>query len=93
MSKLSKLNNQYMLEPDAYLVSNRLQDLISYYGIIDLIGVLESLQDDDSMVIDPGIYEYSVATQIKTHLFNIRNTYSCYNEILFIVFPELKIGA
>lgn len=83
--KLSKLNNQFMLQPDAYLVSERLQDLIKSYSALD---VFEVIINKDLINIDPAIYKYSELTQIRVHLDNLRNTYTCYNEILSLVFPE-----
>lgn len=86
---LAKLNNPYMSQPDAYIVSQRLQDLIQYYTALDVFEIAQGQWLD---AIDPDIYEYSELTQIKVHLDNLKNTYSCYNKILLIVFPKMKLN-
>lgn len=82
---LIKLNNSFMSHPDAYLVSERLQDLIKFYSALDVFEVANNIS---KYHIDTGIYKYSELTQIKTHLDNLINTYACYNEILSLVFSE-----
>lgn len=87
MGTLKQLNSNLKNQPEAYIVSERLQELIKYYNALD---VFEIASSSKTLTVDPAIFKYSEMNQIKVHLDNLKNTYSCYNEVLLIVFPELK---
>ena len=88
---IKSLENDFMTRnPEAFLVSHRIQDLIEHYGHLDVYEAARIVGLPWSSEEDILWYKSSIHLQLQTHLSNIRNTYTCYYDILGIFFPELK---
>lgn len=73
-----------MLEPASFQVSIRLQDLISYYGRMQVEMIVKSNETD---------FKTETNAEVYRHVSNLKTTFpEAFLEMLDVIFPIQKAG-